>query len=187
MNRKILTGLWMLVLALPLSAAELAGVKIADSATVGEQQLVLNGVGLREKVWVDVYVGALYLPAKTTETDKAIDPDGASRVEMHFVHDAPAEKIIAAWDEGFENNNPKKDFEAVAERIKTFNGYFATDTKTGDVMVFDMVPGVGTTVTINGEVKGTIEGDDFARALRRVWLGPKPPSKDLRNGMMGRD
>ena len=29
---------------------------------VGEQELVLNGMGLREKFWVDVYVGALYLP-----------------------------------------------------------------------------------------------------------------------------
>ncbi|HEX6929025.1 MAG TPA: chalcone isomerase family protein, partial [Gammaproteobacteria bacterium] len=42
-----------------VSAAELAGVTLPDTASVGGQELVLNGMGLREKFWVDVYVGAL--------------------------------------------------------------------------------------------------------------------------------
>lgn len=33
---------------------------------------------------------------------------------------------------------------------------------------------------LNGELKGTIEGDDFAAALLRVWLGIKPPTEDLK-------
>lgn len=40
---------------------------------------------------------------------------------------------------------------------------------------------------LNGELKGTIEGDDFVTALLRVWLGAKPPTEDLKNGMLGAD
>ncbi|MCK5377655.1 MAG: chalcone isomerase family protein [Acidobacteria bacterium] len=38
---------------------------------------------------------------------------------------------------------------------------------------------------LNGELKGTIEGDDFAAALLRVWLGAKPPTEDFKEGMLG--
>jgi len=37
---------------------------------------------------------------------------------------------------------------------------------------------------LNGELKGTIEGDDFATALLCVWLGAKPPTEDLKKGML---
>ena len=39
-------------------AASLAGVTVPDSATVGGSTLVLNGMGLREKYFIDIYVGA---------------------------------------------------------------------------------------------------------------------------------
>ena len=52
------------------------------------------------------------------------------------------------------------------------------DVKEGDLIEVDFVPGTGTTVTIAGKAKGTIEGDDFAKATQRIWLGPKPPSDD---------
>ena len=33
---------------------------------------------------------------------------------------------------------------------------------------------------LNGELKGTIEGDDFVTALLRVWLGAKRPPRTSR-------
>ena len=48
------------------SAGELAGVTMPDSITVENgQKLVLNGMGLREMFWIDIYVGGLYLPTAT--------------------------------------------------------------------------------------------------------------------------
>ena len=32
---------------------------------------------------------------------------------------------------------------------------------------------------------GTIKGDDSARALVSIWLGPRPPSADLKTGLLG--
>ena len=47
-------------------AAEISGVFIDDQIkTQNGETLLLNGSGLRGKFWVDVYVGSLYLPAKS--------------------------------------------------------------------------------------------------------------------------
>lgn len=167
------------------SAAELAGVTLPDTAEVGGQELVLNGMGLREKAWIDVYVGALYLPQTTDQAEAAINVDGPTRLVMHFVRDVPADKIVDAWIDGFANNNEESVNEAIAERLEKFNGFFSEDIVEDEAVVLDYVPGQGTTVSIGGEEKGTVEGEDFARALRAVWLGPKPPSEDLRAGLLG--
>jgi len=61
MNKPIIVGL-LFLFALPLHAVELSGVVLKDQVTAENgETLVLNGAGLREKFWIDVYVGSLYL------------------------------------------------------------------------------------------------------------------------------
>ena len=59
--------------AQPAVAATLSGVTVSDSASVAGKDLVLNGVGARKKYMFTIYVGALYLPAKTTNAKTAIE------------------------------------------------------------------------------------------------------------------
>jgi hypothetical protein len=40
-------------------------------------------------------------------------------------------------------------------------------------------------VRLNGEWRGSVEGNDFFRALLKVWLGPDPASKSLKQDMLG--
>ena len=77
-------------------AAELSGVNVPDTATVGGQDLVLNGLGLREKYFIDIYVGGLYLPQKTTDSAKAIQDDVPKRITMQFTYDLSAERSTRA-------------------------------------------------------------------------------------------
>jgi hypothetical protein len=57
--------------------------------------------------------------------------------------------------------------------------------KEGDQMVFTYLPGTGTTFAVNGKEKLTIAAPAFAPVLFSVWLGPKPPTADLKKGMLG--
>ena len=76
-----------LLLALsPAHAASLAGVTLADTATVGGQPVVLNGMGLREKYFLDIYVGGLYVPAKTASAAAILAADSPRRMVMHFLY-----------------------------------------------------------------------------------------------------
>lgn len=104
---------------------------------------------------------------------------------MHMVYDeVEREKIIGGWNDGFEENNDDAQLEKLKARIATFNSYFP-DLKKGDVLLYDFIPAKGTRVTINGEEKGIIEGDDFYAALLDIWLGEEPADDDLKDALLG--
>ena len=172
----------LLALSTPADAGELAGVTMADTTTLGGQTLVLNGMGLREKYMVDVYVGGLYLPSKTTSSTTAIQQDVPKRIVMHFVYkEVTAEQMAETFHEGLAKLG---DVSAVQARFDKLDGWM-TDAHKGDIVALDYVPGAGTSLTFNGTVKGTIEGVDFMRALWSIYLGASPASKALKTGMLG--
>jgi hypothetical protein len=174
------------VLSAPMIwAGSLAGVAMDDQVTISGKSLQLNGMGLRKKLWVKVYVGGLYLESKSSNANQIVSSEQTKMVTMHFLTDrATKAKMDEAWREGFEANFPDS-FAAVKSRVETFIAYFG-DMKEGDEIKMVMVPGEGTTVALNGQEKGKIEGDDFAKALLLVWLGSEPPTEELKEGMLGR-
>jgi hypothetical protein len=174
----------MVVAAPMIWAGELAGVTMDDQVTISGKSLQLNGMGLRKKLWVKVYVAGLYLESKSDNAKQIVSSEQIKMVTMHFLTDrATKAKMDAAWREGFEANSPGA-HAALKSRVETFIGFFG-DMKEGDQIKMEMVPDEGTTVTLNGQEKGKIEGDDFAEALLLVWLGSAPPTEDLKEGMLG--
>lgn len=187
MKRKIISACLMSLLFGLAQAAELAGVKLADTVQLegNATPLVLNGAGVREKFFFKIYVGALYLPSKSQSVSEILAMAGPNRVSMHFLHEeVEKEKLITAWNEGFENNQSANALAKLSGCLNTFNAMFATAHE-GDVILLDYIPGTGTSVTINGSKKGTIPGEDFNQALLAVWLGDKPADDGLKEGMLG--
>jgi hypothetical protein len=169
--------------AVALNAATLAGVTLPDSQQVAGKSLVLNGVGLRTKMMVKVYVAGLYLEQKSSDPNAIMKSDTPKQIVMKFVHGASKSQMADAFNDGFSDNSPdalktmKADIDKLIGALDAIN--------TGDTMVFTYVPGTGTTLAINGKDRVTIPGQPFAQALLSVWLGPKPPTTDLKKGMLG--
>jgi len=183
--RRIVVALAVAMLTVPAAwAGSLAEVTMADEVMVSGSTLHLNGMGLRKKMVFKIYVAGLYLEQTTHDGATAVNASGKKRIVMHFLtNKAKKKKMDAAWAEGFGANSPSE-YNALEGRVKTFMDYFG-DMNVGDVIVCTVLPGEGTQVTLNGDDKGIIEGDDFGAALLRVWLGPKPPTEDLKNGLLG--
>jgi hypothetical protein len=40
-------------------------------------------------------------------------------------------------------------------------------------------------VVVNGEVKGRVPGEEFNRALLRIWFGERPVDDSLKRAMLG--
>jgi len=176
-----LAGLFVGLLAY---AGELVGVTMPDQVTVGTANLTLNGMGLRTKMMFKIYVAGLYLPAKQSDPNKILAADEPKQIVMHFLYkNVEKEKLVEGWDDGFKNNSGDK-VAALKDKIATFDGYWS-DMKKDDVAVLTYVPGQGTKVEIKGKEMGVIEGKEFAQALFAIWLGPKPPTEDLKKGMLG--
>ena len=182
------TGLAALILTISMAApalsAEEAGVTLQDSQFVGTRIVALNGIALREKFFVDVYVAGLYLTEKSSDTATILSKDTARLMVMHFVHDVEAGKINEAWFEGLEDNIDPVTPELTAKFEQL--AAMMDDIKDGEAMSFAYAPGTGTTVMVRGMNKGTIPGKDFADAILATWIGPKPgPGKNFKKALLG--
>lgn len=181
--------LFSLLVPTSLMARDIAGIGIPEQVTLEgtDTPLQLNGAGIRKKLFVKVYVGALYLPQQTGDAPQAIAMTGPKRISMHFLYkEIAAEKMTNTWTEGFQNNNAPGELAKLKDRITDFNRLFGT-TRKGDVIDIDWIPDTGTLVRENGEAKGTIPGEDFYQAVMRIWLGGNPADADLKDAMLGLD
>jgi hypothetical protein len=170
------------LLSATLLAATLADVTLPDTITVGGQTLVLNGMGLRSKLFIKVYVGGLYVEKKTSDAAAIIQSDSTKRVVLHFVYgEVTRQQMLEAFEEGFKGNAPnapKAEVDQFLAAIETM--------KKGEELVVTYTPGTGTTLSLRGKDKLTLSGLPFAQAVFSVWFGPKPPTSDLKNGMLGK-
>ncbi len=186
--RKTVISLTAIVLVAMLSistldAASLAGVTLPDAQQVADKNLVLNGLGLRTEFMVKVYVAGLYLTQKSSDANAIIKTDAPSRIVMQFLHGASKSQMADAFRQSFADNTPdamntmKPDIDQLLGALEPV--------KPGDQMIFTYVPGTGTSFAINGKDKVTIAGSAFRSVLLSVWLGPKPPTANLKKGILG--
>lgn len=162
-----------------------AGHQFFKLITVGNEALVLNGGGLREKYWIDLYVAALYLRTKNADGNKIIHKDEEMAIHIKLVSDkVTREKFLETLKEGFEKASAGK---VTKEDIKTFSSFFSDEFKSGDKIHLDYIPSKGLQVKKNGSLKGTIQGADFKKALFSIWLGSNPPDETLKAGLLGKE
>jgi hypothetical protein len=183
---------WMLALAvLPAggpAAAEVAGVKLPDTVKVGNAELQLNGAGVRTRMVFKVYVGALYLAEKKSSAAEAIDAKGAKRVAMFLLRDLTAGQLSGALAEGLEGNLSEAERDQFKPQIDALKAIMSAigSAREASVVTLDCMPGAGTRVSVDGTQQGKlIPGEDFYRALLKIWLGERPVDKSLKAAMLG--
>jgi len=179
--------LFALCLAAPALAAEVAGVTLADNVSVGGQPLVLNGAGVRIKVFFKIYVGSLYLPQKARDLAGVL-AKSPRRIQMNMLRDLTADQLVDALVGGLNENNSPAEVAAIKaptdELVRILTRFKDVDVKKNDVLTMDFVDG-GTKVALNGETRGVIRGEAFNGALTRLWLGDKPAQGTLKKAMLG--
>jgi hypothetical protein len=182
--RIAMTALLALSLTLPAGAASLAGVTLPDKAEVGGQALVLNGLALRSKFFIKVYVGGLYLPHKEKAAAKVLAEDSPRRMVMHFLYGVSKDQMCEAWQEGLDQNSPKAAAD-VKKAFATLCSWMEPIPK-GNELTLTYTPGKGTEVQVNGKTKGTLEGKPTSDAILGTWTGPDPgPGADFKKGVLG--
>lgn len=161
---------------------KIGGKVLPDNMKAGDNELTINGAGLRKKLIIKVYAGALYLPKSCSNAKSIIEADEPMAVKMHFIYKSVApEKLIEAWNTGF----GKSEISNLQDEIKTFNSYFTKDAVKNDVYDIIYVPEVGTSVYMNNELKGTIAGLEFKKAVFSIWLGEQTELPKLKKAMLG--
>lgn len=178
----------LLVLAcLLVSSSSFAKDDVALPGTLkaGETDLVLNGSGVRTKLFLDLYVAGLYVPQKTNDLVTLLQSEDKLGIKLHIISKLiTSEKMSEATLEGFQKST-KGNTAPIQKEIDDMINVFSSEIKIDDV--YDMVyePGVGTKIFKNGTLAKTIPGETFKKALFGIWLGDDPVQEKLKKQLAG--
>jgi hypothetical protein len=176
------------------------GISFPETVTVEQDVLRLAGVGVRTKLIVKVYAGALYLEpsireeisnfqqqsAKPDQTfyDALIHARSAKLFVLNFVRNVEGNKIREAFEEGLEKTLKLQEAD-VNKDAEAFLRAAATDVKKGDILRIYIHGDKVKVISASGAVTD-VENLKVAQAVTAIWLGRKPVSEDLRAGMVSR-
>lgn len=177
-------ALAVLVYSSASHSAELKGVSMPDSEEVEGKKLVLNGMGVRLATIFDVkvYVAGLYLEHKSSDADAILKSTEVKKFHMQFVRDVEVAKSQNAWEESF-SKHCEKYCDAYRKKMDQLKASLE-EMKKGDTQTYVFTP-KGVKILMKGKLKADIEGADFASFILAGWIGPYPPNKSLKEGVLG--
>lgn len=184
-------GLFITLLALFLTAApadakKIAGISMPDYLMAGQSRLALNGAGLRTKLFMDLYVGGLYLVQKNQDAKKITEADEPMAIRLNIVSSLiTSEKMEAAVREGFAKST-EGNTAPIMTQIEVFISVFKDRIDKNDVYDFIYLPGSGLEIYKNSNFRSLIQGLSFKQALFGIWLSDRPVQKSLKEEMLGR-
>ncbi len=149
-------------------------------------ELILNGGGIRKKLFFKLYTSGLYLNAKSKDANVIINADQAMAMRLVITSKViSSSNMSEAIEEGFEKSM-KGNTAPLQTKIDQFTNTFKKEViKEGDVFDIWYVPGEGVKSYKNGKLQGTIPGLDFKKALFGIWFSDTPVDEDLKKGLLG--
>jgi hypothetical protein len=184
-KKQILIMLAVFMLSSLCYAMEISGVNIPESFRAGEEELILNGAGVRSKLFIKLYVGGLYLQQKSNDPATIIEGNEPMAIKLHIISSMiTGEKMENATREGFSNATNGNTL-PIKDQIESFISVFK-EIKEDDIYDLVYLPGKGTEVYKNAEYHSMIEGLSFKKALFGIWFCDKPAQKSLKNDMLGK-
>jgi hypothetical protein len=185
----------VLAWAAAVPAAELVGVRGSNTQftttmdwAVGDKpvKLVLTGVGLRQKVFINVYALAGYVQegagVKTAEELAAVD----CPKQLHLVLErgVDGKDLGEAFRVAIRANYPEPAF---ADEVNALVEKLQGETlQKGDHIYLTHLPGVGLEIKVAGRAEFTIRTPAFSRAVWDIYLGQNNVGEGIKRGLVSR-
>ena len=169
---------------------EVSGVRFAPTVQVAGSTLQLNGAGTRFKFVVRVYTAGLYIGTKAATPDAVHAAPGAKRIHVVMLRDSDANELGKLFTRRMQDNAPHESFSKSIPGMLRMADIFSAKKKlvVGESFSVDYVPGVGTTVLVNGKPQGEpVREVEFFNALLGIWLGPNPADDGLKAALLGHE
>jgi len=176
-------------LALPAAmASELAGITLEDKIRLDNQDLYLNGAGVRSKAIFQVFVAALYLSEKKTQAAEVLALSTAKRMQIIMLRDISAERFGQNFMEGLKHNVSKEQKSKIIDQMIRLGEMFSKvpEFRKGDKLTVDWLPDTGTVIMINGKkTMDSLPDPLFYNALLKLWLGENTAQDSLKRQLLG--
>jgi hypothetical protein len=174
----------LLCLALPATAAELEGIRMPDTWTLGDKTLRLNGIGARvySIFKVRVYVAGLYLEQPSKDANVILGSNAPKLVHLQMLYPVSRDDSVKVWREAFaESCRPPCSLEPPAlERFLAL----VKDVEKNTTLTYVFTE-KGLQLGYNGRLAGEVESPTLSRLVLATFIGDKPPAPELKRALLG--
>lgn len=162
------------------------GVTIPRTMKFENKTLQLNGAGSRSKMWMEVYIQALYLSQLSQNPKEIINDNLEMSIRIEITSALVSSgKLTRAMNTGFEKS-AGDNFNALKSKMELLKSFLADEIKRGDVFELTYNPTDSSVwVTKNSVLKGKVPGFDFKKVFFGIWLGDNPVDEELKNSLLG--
>lgn len=169
----------LLLAALLVAPGAPAALAAPQKIEVAGQDLVKAGEAKREKMLIDLYRVALYLPVRDASMRRITQKSTPKAFHIEVLYDGKVPGDIPKnWAEELIPPLP----EAKAKELRRVYG----NLRQGDALLFTCPPGGPTTAALNGKTVFSDPGTGLMAGVVDVFLGPKPVSEDVRASLLGK-
>lgn len=131
-----------------------------------------------------VYVAGLYVKEKTQDADALIESADPKMIKIYFLRSVDKKTLQEGWTEGI-TNNCKYECEKLPNWLQMLGEVLMdVNDKSAIQMNFEK-DAVVIQVQAKDTRAGRIVGEAFRKNLLAAFIGAKPPTEDLKKGLMG--
>ncbi len=173
------------------STIDVAGVKIEDSLTIYNNNLVLNGAGVAATGKTQLYNVRIYAKKRFASLDQLYLVPGPKRLVITaMAKELDTAPIMKQFNRNVESLSDKNDMAKLVPGLmalgKIFNTYKVI--KPGESLIFDWAPYAGLVMYLDGKLLGEpFKDPEFFRAAMSIWMGEASLEPKLRDVLLGKD
>jgi hypothetical protein len=166
------------------AAVELFGVRFPERVTLGDESLVMNGVGVRRVtiLKVGVYVAGLYVRVPTASSREVLRADRPKYLVAVMKRDVSRSDTAPAFREGVERS-AGPNAPAIRSEIAAFESWVPS-MREGQQLTAAFTPGSGVVVSSTATREPFRGSEQFGTALFGMWLGPQAADAELRQALL---
>jgi len=182
----LILGLLAISAGNPAVAAKVAGISLDESIVHEGDELVLNGAGLRKRLFFKLYVGSLYVQNELAGADaqSLIEADAPMLIQLNILSELlTRDKMVDALNEGF-SKSTGGNVAPIQAQIDEMINAFDQSIRPGETYRLAYHPDTGTSLLRGGETIATVTGLPFKQALFGIWLSDSPAQASLKKAML---
>ncbi len=173
----------LVVTSVVFADLKIADFTIPEKITIDKTNLILNGTGFRKvSVFnVKVWLSALYLEKNETSAKAIVDSATKKVIDLYPMYEVSAADSIKGWKLAFEQNCEPK-----CEELKTEIADFlkkVPDFKKNDRYRYIFTNLYAQSILNDKEIFSS-KNPEFAKLLLRTWIGEKPPTVEVKKGLL---
>jgi Chalcone isomerase-like len=167
---------------------EIEGVTVPRKITFEENELMLNGFGVRSKMWLDVYVQALFLSNLSQDPKNIINGESLMAIRIQIISSlVSSKKLNKSLNKGLLKSVGELGMKKIEPQTKLLEKLLGSQPiKENDFFNLIYNP-LDTSIWVykNDKLEGKIQGEEFKKAFFGIWLSDNPVDEKLKNALLG--